>query len=167
MNRYFLDRRGEDKCFPILSCLLLPATSGSSYVDCHFMVWRDWSPKKFKHLYQVPTASRWESRDFNTSESKTHTPNRQAVLPCTKRELRRLQSSLGIPWGIDLGWGWGEDPFLDIEILGCSSPLLKMAYLHIGYSRVCLHMTFAWIEHSAQCMTNSCFAYWNFVELFF
>lgn len=104
MNRHFLGRRGEEKCFPMLSFQQLLEVV---MMDFHFMVWRNWGSKKFKHLYQVPTASRWESRDFNTSESKTHTPNRQAMLPCTKWKLRRLQSSLGIPWGIDfrtLSW---------------------------------------------------------------
>lgn len=29
----------------------------------------------------------------------------------------------------------------------------------------CLHITsFAWIQHSAQCMANSSFAFWNFLD---
>lgn len=39
-------------------------------VDFHSTVWRSWGSEKFKELFQVLIASKWESQDFNTSESK-------------------------------------------------------------------------------------------------
>lgn len=39
--------------------------------------------------------------------------------------------------------------------------------LHIGYSRVCLHITLlARIQPSVQCVTNSSFAFWNVLVFF-
>lgn len=38
--------------------------------------------------------------------------------------------------------------------------------LHIGCSRVCLHILFARIQPSVQCVANSSFAFWNVLVFF-
>lgn len=67
--------------------------------DFHFTVWKNCGLEKFKHLFQVPRASRWESQDFNISESKTHNPDHQPVLLVPSKNTdgySRPSVSLGI-----------------------------------------------------------------------
>lgn len=68
-----------------------------------------------------------------------------------------IQSSLDIhgglgPWGIDL-------PLM--------LSICMWSIFVYGYGRMCLYLTsFVWIQHSAWCVANSNFAYWNFLGFF-
>lgn len=128
----------------------------------HFTLWENCGLEKFKHLFQVPRASRWESQDFNISESKTHNPDHQPVLlaPRTNTDdYSRPSVSFGIGFRTPSDTKKSKDTQVSY-IKWCS--ISHNLCLHIGYSRVCLYITsFVWIQRSAHCMANSSFAYWN------
>ena len=72
-------------------------------------------------------------------------------------------------------WGIGSRTPSDTKIHGCSSPLYKMAHLHITYAHPLLYFKSS-LHYLRQCkcyvnscqrMTNSSCIFWNFLEFFF